>query len=98
MGRKKKVGTSGRFGAKYGSTLRKRLAKIEADMKKAYECSNCGALKVRRVGVGIWRCRKCGFTFAGGAYAPQTKLGEMAQRGRTVSAPATAKPEELKSK
>jgi hypothetical protein len=30
--------------------------------------------------VGVWRCRKCEFTFAGGAYTPTTKLGVVARR------------------
>jgi ribosomal protein L37AE/L43A len=30
--------------------------------------------------VGVWKCRKCGFTFTGGAYSPVTKLGVVAKR------------------
>ena len=30
--------------------------------------------------VGIWQCKKCNYKFAGGAYAPSTKLGEIALR------------------
>jgi len=30
--------------------------------------------------VGIWLCKSCGFKFAGGAYSPTTKLGEIAER------------------
>lgn len=85
MGRKKKVGTSGRFGARYGSTLRKRVALIEVTEKKSHPCPNCESVKVKRVSVGLWRCRKCDYTFAGGAYTPQTKIGEMTQRGLTPS-------------
>lgn len=30
--------------------------------------------------MGVWLCGRCGFKFAGGAYAPTTKLGEIAER------------------
>jgi hypothetical protein len=30
--------------------------------------------------VGVWKCGKCEFTFAGGAYTPSTKLGAVARR------------------
>jgi large subunit ribosomal protein L37Ae len=35
---------------------------------------------VKRESVGIWKCRKCGFTYTGGAYTPITKLGIVAKR------------------
>jgi len=94
MGRKKKVGTSGRFGARYGATLRKRLALIEAAEKKSHLCPNCGSMKVKRTSIGIWKCRKCNFTFAGGAYTPQTKIGEIAQRGKNIPATERTKEED----
>jgi len=59
-----------RFGARYGSTLRKRVAGIEREQRAWHICPNCGHPRVRRVSIGIWRCRKCGYTFAGGAWTP----------------------------
>jgi len=35
---------------------------------------------VKRISVGIWKCKKCGITFTGGAYSPTTKLGVVAKR------------------
>jgi large subunit ribosomal protein L37Ae len=80
MGRTKKVGSTRGLGARYGSTVRKRYVKVVTEMKKPHRCPQCGFPRVKRVSVGVWGCRKCGFTFAGGAYSPTTKLGIVAKR------------------
>jgi large subunit ribosomal protein L37Ae len=82
MGRKrtKKVGPTRGLGARYGATVRKRYAKVISEMKKVHKCPKCSSETVRRQSVGVWKCRKCGFTFAGGAYVPSTKLGIVAKR------------------
>jgi large subunit ribosomal protein L37Ae len=49
-------------------------------MKKAHRCPQCGVPRVKRVSVGVWQCKKCGFAFTGGAYTPTTKLGVIAKR------------------
>jgi len=72
MGRTKKVGRAGRFGARYGATIRARVAKIEAVEKAIHKCPSCQTKAVRRLSTGIWRCRKCGYTFTGGAFTPTT--------------------------
>jgi large subunit ribosomal protein L37Ae len=71
----KKVGISGRFGARYGSTLRKRMKKVLETQKKTYECKACGKTSVKRDVVGVWNCRSCNVKFAGGAYAYVTPAG-----------------------
>jgi len=76
----KKVGPTRGLGARYGSTVRKRYAKVVTEMKKPHKCPQCGLPRVERKSIGIWTCRKCGFTFAGGAYTPSTKLGIVAKR------------------
>ena len=63
MGRTKKVGSTGRFGTRYGATIRKRVKKIEQDSKRFHNCPSCDSLKVKRVSIGIWQCRFCGFRF-----------------------------------
>jgi len=80
MGRTKKVGSTRGFGARYGSSVRKRYVKVVSEVKKAHKCPQCDTESVRRQSVGIWKCRKCGFTFTGGAYSPVTKLGVVAKR------------------
>ena len=80
MGRTKKVGPTRGLGVRYGSTVRKRYSKVVTEMKKPHRCPQCGFPRVKRVSVGVWGCRKCGFTFTGGAYTPTTKLGIVAKR------------------
>ena len=72
----KKVGTSGRFGPRYGGVMRKAVATIEKVQKAAHPCQRCGSLSVYREGTAIWSCQKCGYSFAGGAYSPQTGAGQ----------------------
>jgi large subunit ribosomal protein L37Ae len=80
MGRTYKVGPSGSFGARYGTVARKRYSTIITALRTAHECPQCHISAVKRLSVGIWVCGQCGFKFAGGAYAPKTKLGEIAER------------------
>lgn len=80
MSKKTAKGLASRFGARYGRTVRKRLAEIEVDLRKKHTCQSCGNRSVKRVSVGVWKCAKCGFTFAGGAYSPTSKVGQEAKR------------------
>jgi large subunit ribosomal protein L37Ae len=81
LGRKtKKVGPTQGFGPRYGSTVRKRYIRVVAGLKKPHKCPQCGLVRVKRESVGVWKCKKCGYTFAGGAYIPVTKLGVVAKR------------------
>jgi large subunit ribosomal protein L37Ae len=73
--RTKKVGAAGKYGARYGVRVRKRLKRIEADKSKRYACPNCNQESVKRVGTGIWRCNRCDTVFAGGAYRPFVSPG-----------------------
>jgi large subunit ribosomal protein L37Ae len=70
MGHTKKVGTTGRFGPRYGSTIRKRVAEIESEQKAYHKCPNCETRTLRRVAAGIWECKKCKMKYAGGAWKP----------------------------
>ena len=89
----KKVGPTRGLGVRYGSTVRKRYAKVIVGMKKTHKCPQCGFMKVRRESIGVWKCKKCDFTFAGGAYTPVTKLGVIAKRAaKGEIAGETAKP------
>ena len=80
MGRTKKVGITGRFGARYGSTIRKRVRRVEEKQKINHKCPSCASLKVKRESVSLWECKFCGHKFAGGAYIPDTPVGVSASR------------------
>lgn len=71
MGKKKKVGSAGRFGARYGKKIRTLVASVEKVQKQRHICPKCRMPYVRRVAAGIWMCKKCGTKFAGRAYKPR---------------------------
>ncbi len=68
-----KVGSSGRFGARYGVIVRNSIKTVEADQKADHECPVCHHMAVGRVSSGIWSCRHCGVKFAAKAYSPVSK-------------------------
>ena len=79
-GKKSRTGSAGRFGARYGRVSRRRVADIEADMNEDHVCPDCGADRVSREGTGVWECGRCGYTFTGGTYRPETPGGRGAKR------------------
>ena len=68
MSKTKKVGSSGRFGARYGRTLRSRIAEIEKRQRTKFKCPYCSYIKVKRTSTGIYECKKCNVKFTGAAY------------------------------
>lgn len=90
MGRTYKVGPSGSFGARYGTVARKRYSTLMTEMRAPHECPQCHITTVKRLSVGIWLCRSCGFKFAGGAYSPTTKLGQVAERAARAGVASSA--------
>lgn len=78
--RTKKTKGTARFGTRYGSRLRKDVRTIENTSKANHRCPRCRLYKVRRQSVGIWNCRKCDYTFTGGAWEPVTNTGKRINR------------------
>ncbi|MDM7274857.1 MAG: 50S ribosomal protein L37ae [Thermoprotei archaeon] len=75
MGRTKIVGPAGKYGTRYGVSVRKRIRDILLRKQAKHTCPFCGAKgKIYRVSTGIWKCRKCENTWAGGAYTPTSGL------------------------
>jgi len=64
----KKVGSAGRFGARYGRKPRQRVAEIESKLKQWHKCPYCMKKRVKRVSIGIWKCKACESKFTGKAY------------------------------
>ena len=74
--KEKRVGSAGRFGARYGRVARRRVAEIEREMRSATVDGD----DVKRVGTGIWVNEETGEKFAGGAYRPETPAGQTVNR------------------
>ncbi|KAJ3078843.1 60S ribosomal protein L43 [Quaeritorhiza haematococci] len=70
--RTKKVGVVGKYGTRYGASLRKQIKKMEITQHAKYTCTFCGKESVRRQAVGIWECRGCKKVLAGGAWTMGT--------------------------
>ena len=67
MVKTKLAGAAGRFGARYGQYVRRRIADIESKQRQKQTCLFCGG-RVNRLSKGIWNCRRCSKTFAAHAY------------------------------
>lgn len=58
---------AGRFGVRYGQSVKRRIAEIENKQRQKQQCIFCGKT-AKRLSKGIWQCKKCGKKFAGHAY------------------------------
>ena len=65
-------GIVGKYGTRYGASLRKVVKKQEVSQHSKFFCDFCGKYTVKRVAVGIWACSSCKKIKAGGAYVLNT--------------------------
>ena len=84
MAKEKGLGSVKRFGVRYGRTVKRKLAVLEAEYKRKHKCPYCHYDAVRRISTGIWACGKCGSKFTGKAYTPVIKRGAASMSSRTV--------------
>ncbi|OCH87388.1 60S ribosomal protein L37, partial [Obba rivulosa] len=70
--RTRKVGVTGKYGVRYGASLRKQVKKMEITQHARYTCTFCGKDSVKRQAVGIWKCNSCKKVIAGGAWTVST--------------------------
>lgn len=87
----KKVGSTGRFGARYGRRIKVRMLDVERLQKQKHECPACTKKALKRLSKGVWKCKSCGMKMAGGAYTPEhvTTLSTGAETPETKSSTAT---------
>ena len=74
-----KVGITGKYGTRYGAKLRKQVKAIEILQRSKYVCPFCGKNSMKRTAVGIWRCKGCRRTVAGGAWEFTTSASTTAK-------------------
>merc|ERR1712179_200614 len=79
--RTKKVGICGKYGTRYGATLRKIIKKMEVSQHKRWVNPYTGTQTLKRHSTGIWACKKSGVKIAGGAYVFETTSLKMMRRG-----------------
>ncbi|KAE8038424.1 hypothetical protein FH972_010935 [Carpinus fangiana] len=74
--RTKKAGIVGKYGTRYGASLRKQIKRMEVSQHSKYFCKFCGKemcqFQLKRKAVGIWGCKDYGKVKASGAYTLNT--------------------------
>merc|ERR1712001_504111 len=58
----------GKYGTRYGASLRKMVKKMEVTQHMRHTCTFCGKESMKRSATGLWKCKPCRRTVAGGAY------------------------------
>lgn len=76
----RKIGSSKRFGARYGRTIKHNFAKIEHEQRKLHKCPYCNKIAVKRLATGIWYCKKCDAKFTGKAYTIKDSVSPKANK------------------
>ena len=64
----KKTKSAGRFGARYGKTIRTKIIAVEKKQRAKQQCPFCKKLTAKRLSMGIFHCKKCKAKFTGKAY------------------------------
>jgi large subunit ribosomal protein L37Ae len=68
MAKKVKLGSTKRYGVRYGRRNKEKVASLEKEHRGRHKCPYCNYVKVIRLAKGIWHCTKCEARFAGKAY------------------------------
>jgi large subunit ribosomal protein L37Ae len=74
MAEKKTLGSAKRYGTRYGATLKRKVAVIEAVQRSEQKCPYCNKLAARWMSIGIYECTKCNAKFTAKAYGIHKKI------------------------
>ncbi len=64
----KKTKSAGRFGARYGRSVKSKLVKVESKQRIKQVCPFCKKPTAKRLSKGIWKCSKCDRKFASNTF------------------------------
>ena len=79
-------GSVKRFGVRYGTKLKGKIDKIEAERRQSTKCPHCHYDHVKRLYAGVWHCTKCKSKFTGKAYTVGKPAGIKAEAEETAQA------------
>jgi len=68
MAHTKTTGLTGRYGPRYGKSIKNKVLDVEKTRNAQKICPNCMGRTIRRQSSGVWFCKKCGLKTAGSAY------------------------------
>ncbi len=68
------------YAVRGGRSVKIRLQAVAKLLRTKQKCPRCEKKLLKRINTGVWKCKSCGSTFAGGAYAPTTSAGEVGAR------------------
>lgn len=91
----KGYGSVKRFGVRYGTKLKGKIDKIEAERKQSTKCPHCHYNRVKRINAGVWYCRKCKNKFTGKAYTVGKPAGIKAEETAKAAVEAPREAEEF---
>jgi large subunit ribosomal protein L37Ae len=74
MVEKKTLGSAKRYGVRYGATLKRKVAVIEAVQRSNQKCPYCNKMGAQWRTIGIFECIKCGAKFTSKAYGVNKKI------------------------
>jgi large subunit ribosomal protein L37Ae len=64
----KKSKSAGRFGCRYGKSVRAKVVQVEEKQRQKQKCPFCARMGVKRTSKGVWKCPRCSKTFASNTY------------------------------